>query len=173
MYDRIELIKSRFSYWPESGKVFYKAQDFGQNPTPRQKQWNSRFANKEAGYVSENGYIRVSIDGKQFYAHQIAFALMTGGIPNEIDHINLNKADNKWSNLRIAEHHQNASNAFKRCTNKSGFKGVSWSKSNKRWRMEISHRGKVYFGYFLTKEEAYESYCAYAEVLHKEYRNVK
>lgn len=167
----VEYIKSRCYYWPISGDVIYKPQDFGLNPTPRQKQWNTRFANKKAGHLNDNGYLRVSFGPsiQEFYVHQIAFAVMADYIPLEIDHNDKNKLNNAWENLRDAAHFENASNVFKRANNIAGIKGVSWSKSNNCWRMDIQSRGIKYFSYHETQELAYKAYCAKSTELHKEF----
>ena len=161
-----------FSYESLTGKIIAKARDFD-NPSPRNKQWNTRFANKEVGFKNQ-GYIRVRLpNNKCLYAHQIAFLLMTGSIPEEIDHRDLNRTNNVWKNLRDCTHSENAANCFKRITNKSGFKGVCWNKSNKAWQMNIQFQHKTYFGYFSTKEGAYAAYCLKSAELHKEFGNVE
>ena len=54
-----------------------------------------------------------------------------------IDHINGNRNDNRFDNLRLATDSQNIRNQKKRKTNTSGFKGVGWSKQNKKWRSRL------------------------------------
>ena len=172
-FERILLIRELFSYNDQNGEVSYKSRYFGPNPSPRQKQWNTRFTGKICGYLSQ-GYIRCSAFGKvEFYAHQIAFALMSNFIPEEVDHINLCRSDNKWSNLRAATRQENACNCRKRKTNKSGLKGVSWSKSNSRWRMDFENKGVRYCGYYNSAVEAYEAYCLMSKIHHKEFGNAQ
>jgi len=163
----IKLIKERFEYEPLTGKVYWKKRIFN-NPSARNKQWNVRYANKEAGF-SNGQYLKVSIEGKSLYIHQVAFAIMLGYIPNEIEHKDKNKINNKWENLREATHAQNSQNVFKRCTNKSGYKGVSWSKSNNCWRMDIQAKGIKYHSYHSTPEEAYNEYILKSKELHGEF----
>ena len=68
---------------------------------------------------------------------------MTGNFPeNFIDHINHIPYDNRWSNLRAATNSQNQANAKKPINNKSGYKGVCWSKTNKRWCAVIVYMKK-------------------------------
>lgn len=169
--DKIALlsqIQNRFSYDPETGKIYYKKRE---NITHyNHKTWNMRFADKEViGWLNNNGYYRLSFDCKLFYFHQIAFICMKGYIPEEVDHIDKNKTNNIWSNLREADRINNSCNSFKRKTNRSGLKGVSWAKSNNCWRMDITFNKKKYHSYHATKEEAYEAYCIKSSELHKEF----
>lgn len=169
-----ELIISLFAYDPETGIVTCKPRYFHESLTPRQKQWNTRFLNKAIGYISDNGYVRIGMpNGRFVYAHQVAFAVMTGSIPEEIDHKDVNPLNNTWLNLREALHSENVKNSFKRVRNKSGLKGVSWSKRNSSWRMDIKANGEKHFSHHETKELAYSAYCEMSEKLHKDFGNVK
>jgi hypothetical protein len=98
---------------------------------------------------------------------------MTGVSPkNYIDHINGNRSDNRFSNLREATHAQNRANS--KHTNKIGLKGVGLIKwipeGKRRWRAQITHNKKViHLGCFHTKEEAHLAYCDAAKKLHGEF----
>jgi Putative phage serine protease XkdF/HNH endonuclease len=50
------------------------------------------------------GYVRISVDGKLYYGHQLAFLFMTGSIPSEIDHDDRKRGNNRWANLRDVTH---------------------------------------------------------------------
>lgn len=77
----------------------------------------------------------------------------------EIDHINCDRLDNRRSNLRISTRSQNMANTPIRSTNTSGYKGVSWSKSNKKWYSYICIEGKTKcIGHFTDKLEAAKAY---------------
>lgn len=78
----------------------------------------------------------------------------------EIDHINGDGLDNRRENLRICTHSENLKNREKQSNNLSGFKGVCWNKSDKRWVGQIFLKGKkcIYLGFFKTKEEAALAY---------------
>jgi len=76
-----------------------------------------------------------------------------------IDHINRDALDNRKSNLRFCTLSQNQHNRGMSCNNKSGFKGVSWDKTKKKWRAQIEVNSKVlYLGLFNFKEEAALAY---------------
>ncbi|TIL91441.1 MAG: HNH endonuclease [Mesorhizobium sp.] len=124
-----------------------------------------------AGKTTKEGYVEIGIDGKRYQAHRLAFVYMTGYVPDAfIDHINLNKSDNRWKNLRIATNSQNQMNTTMKSNNTSGYKGVSWHKTDKRWRADIRVNGsKVFLGYFDTPESGHDAYRKAANAHHGEY----
>lgn len=60
----------------------------------------------------------------------------------EIDHINRNRLDNRKNNLRFCNRSQNNMNAKKRKGTLSKYKGVTWSKRDKKWKSYIGLNGK-------------------------------
>jgi hypothetical protein len=62
-----------------------------------------------AGRLDKEGYIRICVDGKEDRAHRWAYIYMVGDIPDgfDIDHINRNRLDTRWSNLRLATRSEN------------------------------------------------------------------
>ena len=121
----------------------------------------------KGGRISEcrdkDGYIKVSVAGKYYRAHRLAWFLHYGEHPvGEIDHINGKVDDNRISNLRLATRERNSANSRMRNTNTSGFKGVT--KVGKRWRAQIGINGKmVYLGHHGTPEEASKRYMSAAK----------
>lgn len=114
-----------------------------------------------AGYTDiSTGYVKLSIDGRQYLAHQIIWLWVTGEWPSfEIDHADISRANNRWSNLRLASKGQNAANASLRSTNSSGFKGVSWHKQYRKWEAYITKDGvRRCLGYTSSKEDAANLY---------------
>jgi HNH endonuclease/AP2 domain len=110
------------------------------------------------------GYLRISIDGRRYRAHRLAWFYMTGSWPpHEIDHINGVRDDNRFSNLRLATHAQNHQNKGLSTTNTSGLKGASWHGRSRKWRARIVAGGRqISLGYFSTPEDAHASYCTAA-----------
>ena len=113
-----------------------------------------------AGTKMKSGYIRITIKGKMYPAHRLAYLYMTGKFPeNFIDHINHIKDDNIWTNLRDATNSQNQANRLKLNNNTSGYKGVCWDKERKKWGAQIMYMNKrIYLGRYTTLQEAAEAY---------------
>jgi hypothetical protein len=128
---------------------------------------------QEAGCLHHRGYINLEIDGKHYAAHRVIWFYVTGKWPKtQIDHINGNKSDNRFENLREATNGQNRANT--KNNNKHGLKGIKhlhWMKPGTRcWQAQITHNKKViYLGCFYTKEEAHSAYCDAAKGLHGEF----
>lgn len=95
--------------------------------------------------VNGKSYRRVSIFGKSYLSHHLAWLYMTGNMPlNQIDHINGNGIDNRFINLRDVSPRENSKNKRRYYTNKTGVSGVSWSSGKKKYRVEISVDGVTY-----------------------------
>lgn len=118
---------------------------------------------KALGWIAFRGqgakrrpYIRLTILGKDYYAHRVAMLYMNGSWPaNEVDHQDTDGLNNRWDNLREATHAQNGHNQGLRVTNKSGVKGVSWSAERGKWFASITINGREKgLGRFNTIEEA-------------------
>lgn len=76
-----------------------------------------------------------------------------------VDHINGNPQDNRFANLRLASNIENCWNRKINRNNKSGYKGVSWHKGQRKWVAQIGYMWKrLCIGYFETKEEAARAY---------------
>lgn len=110
------------------------------------------------GWKTSEGYIRMSSGGKEVQAHRFAYLIMTGNeVPAgmDIDHINGDREDNRWCNLRVVTRTQNLMNSITRADNKSGVKGVYWDPRRELWQAEIKVKGKrEHLGRFKTIEEA-------------------
>ena len=70
---------------------------------PRRPTFSQDMTNEErADILADDGYRYIEIDGELYRADMVAWALQTGEWPEgEIEHINGDRGDNRWVNLRI------------------------------------------------------------------------
>jgi hypothetical protein len=113
------------------------------------------------GHRDRDGYIVFKIAGRDVFAHRVAVLLMTGEWPAAVvDHINGDRADNRWENLRAVTQRVNRQNmraAHK--DSRSGLLGVSPYRG--RFRAQLYAGGKnSMLGTFGTAQEAHEAYVA-------------
>jgi hypothetical protein len=130
----------------------------------------SGWAGKTAGY-DENGYVALKIGATKYKAHRLAWFYIYGEWPSGmLDHINLNKADNRIANLRVVTFQQNAANRPAQYDNASGLKGVHWHKQSRKWRAQANIQGRrTHLGLFDTKEAAHAAYVRAARAIYGEY----
>lgn len=115
----------------------------------------------ECGRITAFGYREIGIDYVLRPAHRLAFLYMTGQWPvGDVDHINQDRADNRWSNLRQATRSQNSANVFiHKRKGSSGHLGVVWDSPRQRWRAQIRVDGKkVNLGRFVELADALRAY---------------
>ena len=120
--------------------------------------WNESrgplFKGTVAGSIKHSGYIHIQIDKTVCMAHRLAFLYMTGEYPEETDHINHNKADNSFANLREVTHRENMRNQKIRSNNTSGMQGVTYNKRCKKWQAWIMDQKRVHLGLFSQLNDA-------------------
>jgi len=99
--------------------------------------------NKMAGSFDAYGYQRITIGGRSYKSHRLAWLYVYGECPSEtIDHINHIRNDNRIENLRDVEISDNFKNRSFSSRNSSGCTGVLWHKN--RWCVQITEGGKQY-----------------------------
>lgn len=164
-------LRQCFDYDPMVGVLIWRSRPREHFATERGwKQWNLRFAGAIIATFNGQGYISTSFkETGTLLAHRIIWCWMTGSDPVIfIDHINGDKTDNRWVNLRLATKSQNAVNRKVRIDNRVGFKGVE--KHGKKFRAYTGFRGvRCYHGAFSTAEEAHQAYCQAAQKLFGEF----
>jgi hypothetical protein len=67
---------------------------------------------------------------------------MTGFAPLVVDHLNGDRSDNRFSNLRDVDQSRNLRNRVLSSNNKSGVVGVFWNAGRGRWTARIKINGK-------------------------------
>jgi hypothetical protein len=149
--NELELMRERFRYDPETGAIYLLA------------------TGQRVGSKFKRGYIYVNFKRRQLLAHRLAWLLMTGEWPKHfLDHINRDKTDNRWANLREASSVENAQNMGRKACNRSGYIGVYFKQSTQKFCAQIRSGGKrVWLGAYATPHEAGAAYMAAKARLHK------
>lgn len=120
----------------------------------------------------ERGYIRINLGALRFHAHRLAFIYVIGSCPDYVDHINENKEDNRWNNLRSATKSQNGMNRGMNANNSTGIKNVI--RHQGKYQVQIKVNGKNhYMGRFRTKKAAALAADVARAVLHGQYARAK
>src|SRR6266496_1573894 len=119
-----DYLRERFEYDPSRGVLLWRVRSRSCFSTDRAwNTWNSRFAGREAGCLSDNRR-QLCLDWRIYKVHRIIWKLVYGTDPGpEIDHRNISGSDNRLSNLRKATRSQNCCNR-KPGKNRTGFLGV-------------------------------------------------
>lgn len=91
-----------------------------------------------AGHKHSSGRVYLNLDREKYFAHTMAWLYMYGEVIPNLDHRDTNGLNNRIKNLRKATQSQNMRNSRIRSDNSSGIKGVSWSKSRKRWIVRLN-----------------------------------
>jgi len=125
---------------------------------------------EKAGSI-DDGYLKISIDGKKYRGHRLAWLYMTGSWPkNAIDHINGDGANNCWENLRDVAASVNSQNIKKAKTdNRTGLLGAHAVGAQPGFfTSKIQANGKVhYLGFFDAEQKAHEAYIAAKRKFHE------
>ena len=113
-----EEMSSLFKYDPETGEIW-----------------------KKAGNVAPHsgGYKVIKFRQKRYYVHRVAWLLMTGEQPPTnlvVDHIDGNRANNAWCNLRLLSHKENRWNRAK------PLRGIYFIPKTRTWMTSIQADGK-------------------------------
>lgn len=147
-----ERVRELLSYEPETGLF-----------TRLVRTTNSNKVGDVVGTQHGNGYMKISVDGRQHYSHRLAWLYVHGDRPvDHIDHIDGNPSNNRIANLRAASRSQNMQNQRKAHSDSaSGLLGVCWDKRYKKWKAQICiDRKQIYLGLFCEPELAHAAYVA-------------
>lgn len=155
-----ERLKQLFHYDPETGVFTRKL-----TVSSRALSGGCSF------YKNEHGYRQIRADYRLYRAHHLAWLYMTGAWPDaQIDHIDGNRENNRFANLRPATNAQNGKNRGAQSNNKLGLKGVSFHKKSRKYRVSIVSDGSYhYLGLFDCPAAAHFSYIIAADKLHGEF----
>ena len=111
-------VKELFDYNPETGECIRKAM-------PNRASAAKRLIGKPAGYMSNQGYYNVKVDGRCYRLHRLIWLWVYGYLPEgDLDHINRIRSDNRISNLRESSRSCNVFNSKKRSDSSAAVRGV-------------------------------------------------
>jgi len=130
-----EFVREILDYNPSTGVLTWKVRD---HKWSHATHFNSRFAGKRVGSIEKTGYLRCRINNVGFLAHRIAYLHYYGVWPDQVDHINHNKTDNRISNMRDVNASHNHRNKLLRSDRFGSVIGVRRDRLGKKWRAAIT-----------------------------------
>jgi hypothetical protein len=147
------LIPQVLEYVPETGEMRWRFRDASLFEDKKRRSaehcasnWNARHAGQEAfTTIGGHGYRSGRLQGHGLLLHRVAFVLMTGDWPKAlVDHIDGDRLNNRWNNLREASSAQNVRNrrGFSRT---SPYVGVCWNKALQGYMARVYCGGVVHY----------------------------
>lgn len=143
----VQRLRELLTYDPETGVFTWRVQR------------SQCRAGQPAGTLTY-GYLHIRVEGRIYSAHRLAWLYVTGDWPRAfVDHINRDRSDNRWTNLREANKSQNNANSDVRESSRTRIKGVQTTKRG-RYRSKIKVNGRQhYLGTFDSEHEASQAYA--------------
>ena len=130
-----EQLKSQLHYNPDTGEFTRIAMASHLGPST---------VGQVVGTKNSAGYLQIRVCGGRYLANRLAWIYMTGTSPNgDVDHIDRNRLNNRWSNLRDVDRSANSRNVRTRPDKSSAFRGVS--KRGNRWQVVVRIDGRLKF----------------------------
>lgn len=155
-------LRAVLSYHPETGEFEW-----------RRRRGGGCRVGRFTGTPDASGYLMIRVDYVIYKAHRLAWLYMTGDWPEKIlDHADGDKRNNRWSNLRSADHVKNAANSRRRAGYAHKYRGVKFNKKCPARPFSACvgfDNRRIYLGSFKTAEAAYAAYCKEAVRLRGEF----
>ena len=153
-----EFLQAAVDYNPDTGILTWKEDRPKEHFKTKihYSYWKSKVAGTQALTMNNSGYRVISFNDSSYVQHRVIWKLVTGNEPiAEIDHINHDRSDNRWCNLREATWYEQQHNQSIRSDNTSGIKGVNYDKLTGTWKARVQvNNTRIHVGGFLTIEEA-------------------
>ncbi len=151
-----EILKELLVYDPQTG-IF----------SNRVKRGNRGIAGAATGAMRKRGYTLIGIEGREYYAHRLAWLYINGAWPSgDIDHIDGDPANNRIANLRDVSTTVNCQNHRRAKRDSStGVIGVTPHR-DKFIAWICVDKKRLYLGVYETTEEASAVYLEHKRRLH-------
>jgi len=171
-----DILRQRLRYDPKTGALYWRErlpdsfQSGARSPEHECRIWNAKYAGREAfTATTKSGHKRGRINGVGLLAHRAIWAIWYGEWPaGLVDHRNLDPADNRLENLRLATKRQNGCN--RRAQGTSPYLGVGWHKAAGKWKSAISVNNKtIHLGLFEDEVAAALAYDRAADNFHGDF----
>lgn len=129
--------------------------------------------------ICNHGYYEVCLYKNAIKKNQLIHRLVANAFLKNpqnkkcVDHIDRNKTNNHFLNLRYATHSENGQNKNKQSNNTSGFTGVSFHKSRNKYiaRYKLNKK-EIFIGYYKTAIEASVAYKSKIKKIFGEFANL-
>jgi len=152
-------VKSLFDYDPKTGICTWKVHRLKAGPGDP----------IDERYVYRDGYIVISVKGKAQMLHRLIHLWMTGEHPKQqIDHIDGDKLNNRWENLRDVSQYENLCNKehVEAKRKNPAPRGVR-KESKNSWSATVTVDGKkLHIGRFDSVEKAEQAYLQAVVLFH-------
>ena len=153
-------LKRRLHYDPETGIFMWRV--------THKHRLGKEAGSLRSGSIAKSGarYRIINIRGVLYRANRLAWLYMTGAWPlTDVDHKDTDRANNRWSNLRLATRSENNVNTTRRPLGASGIRGVIFDPRYKLpWKAAASVQNRtVVLGRFATSEAAAQAREAFAK----------
>lgn len=152
-----QLVRELLTYDENTGILYWRERTVDNHPSAsRLAQWNGKNAGKRAfTSLNTNGYYQGKMHGRNLLAHRVIFLYVAGYIPDQIDHDNRIRTDNRWINLIESNYTKNMQNKTAYATNSSGMSGVTYDRDAQIRRVRINANGlRIHLGRFTSYDEA-------------------
>lgn len=153
-----DAVRELLNYDPETGALTWRTSRRG-----------DLIGKRAGGLGHSGGYRSLGIGRNKYLEHRIIYLHVTGVWPDVIDHINGDRLDNRWANLRNTTPMVNAQNIKRaQVNNKAGYLGVVWIEDRKVYVSRLYTNGKyINVGRFKCPEEAAEAYLEAKRKFHE------
>ena len=105
---------------------------------------NNKRASVAAGGVNKTRYAEASVDGHKHRVHRLVWLYMTGAWPTgQIDHINRDRLDNRWANLRDVSPKGNIENQARKARTDTGLRGIRKRSIDRSYCVDITQNRRL------------------------------